>query len=118
MRPCHRPPPDRCPDQGVNAVSNKGYAFFHYADASVTDTCIAALHGFQAPYRLTTPRLLLPILLTDEVVLRFLSHLPTNDYSPPLSPHSPPQVGNQTLTVVRTQDTQMLERHMQQQQAR
>ena len=33
-------------------------------------------------------------------------------------PHSPPQVGNQTLTVVRTQDTQMLERHMQQQQAR
>merc|ERR1740136_324520 len=56
----------------VNAVSNKGYAFFEYADPSVTDICIAALHGFQ--------------------------------------------VGNQALTVVRTQDQQVLERHMQQQQ--
>ena len=93
LRPCHRPPPDRCPDQGVNAVSNKGYAFFHYADPSVTDTCIAALHGFQAPYRLTTPRLLLSLLLTDEVLLRFLSHLPTNDCSPPLSPSLAPPGG-------------------------
>ena len=33
--------------QDVNAVSNKGYAFFEYADPSVTDICIAALHGFK-----------------------------------------------------------------------
>jgi hypothetical protein len=45
-------------------------------------------------------------------------YLPTHDYPPPLHSPSLPQVGNQTLTVVRTHDTQMLERHMQQQQAR
>ena len=28
-------------------MSNKGYAFFEYADPTVTDVCIAALHGFQ-----------------------------------------------------------------------
>merc|ERR1719424_2210727 len=31
----------------INAVSNKGYAFFEFVNPSLGDICIATLHGFQ-----------------------------------------------------------------------
>ena len=40
----------------VNAVSNKGYAFFIFKDPSVSDACIAALHGFQVGAQRTNTR--------------------------------------------------------------